>query len=125
MDESAVQFSKGGTGKGLISATGALAGLGIAVGTPWVLLEFGQSLGPHVLTVLVVVALAAGGLVSLTAVFFGLVIPEHVGGHWIDPKNWKEWARCAQDWDRGEWEGRRGPRAARRRPRHGFDAEEA
>lgn len=107
MSEPAVQFSKGGSAKGLISAAGALAGLGIAVGGPWVMLDFGQLLGPHVLTVLVCVALGSGALVSLTAVFFGLVIPEHVGGAMMDPKVWREW----RYWDREErGPGRRGRR---------------
>ncbi len=72
-----------------VAVAGVFAGMGIALGGPAILLSLGQSLGPVVLTVLVVIALAGGGLVALVSAFFGQVIPSRVhSGPWLDPKQW-------------------------------------
>ncbi|HTB21171.1 MAG TPA: hypothetical protein VK914_00545 [bacterium] len=87
---------------------GTLSGVAIALGGPAVLLSLGQSLGPAVLTTLVVISLAGGALVALTSAFFGLVIPRHLrGGPWMDPDKWRRFAREQRRWHhgRGHWRG--------------------
>lgn len=79
--------------------------MAIAIGVPWVLLVNGQTLGAPVLTTLIIVALCAGGLVALVSAFFGLVIPRHVQGRWMDPERWQKFARERQRWHgRRPWE---------------------
>jgi hypothetical protein len=82
--------------------------LAIAIGVPWVLLTNGQSLGPHVLTALIIIALCIGGAVSLVSAFFGLVIPRHIHGRWMDPERWRNFAREREDWARETRRGRGG-----------------
>jgi hypothetical protein len=74
-----------------VAIAGALSGAGIAIGAPWVLLANGQSLGPGILTALVILALAIGGGVSLVSAFFGLVMPRHIDRSWADPERWQKW----------------------------------
>lgn len=87
-------------GNGAISAVGALAGLGIAVGVPWVVLEHAQVLNQWVVTGIVIGALLIGGAISMVSAFFGLVIPRHVGGPWGDPKTWAAWGEKWRKWER-------------------------
>ncbi|MGH7441250.1 MAG: hypothetical protein ACREKE_01105 [bacterium] len=80
-------------GGGRVAVAGIVAGLGIALGVPTILLSLGQNLGQVVLTVLVVLALAGGALVCVVSAFFGLVIPRHMhGGPWMDPDRWRRFA---------------------------------
>jgi hypothetical protein len=95
-------------GNGAISAVGALAGLGIAVGVPWVVLEHAQLLNQAIMTGIVIAALLIGGVISLVSAFFGLVIPRHVGGPWGDPKAWAGWAEKWRQWEREGHEHARG-----------------
>ena len=93
-DQSGVSFGAGN----LVAAVGTLSGMAIALGVPWVLLANGQSLGSPVLTTLIIVALCVGGLVSLTSAFFGLVIPRHVRGRFMDPEHWRKFAMERERW---------------------------
>ena len=90
-------------GGGHVAAVGALSGMAIAIGVPWVLLANGQSLGAPVLTTLIIVALCVGGLVSLVSAFFGLVIPRRVHGRWMDPERWQKFARENRRWKEERW----------------------
>jgi hypothetical protein len=104
-------------GSGLVAVAGVLAGLGIAVGVPAILLSLGQNLGQAVLTVLVVLALAGGAAVCLVSAFFGLVIPRHLrGGPWMDPDKWRRFARDQRRWHHG-------PQHWNHRMRGGWEAE--
>lgn len=76
-----------------MATVGVLSGTAIAIGVPWVLLANGQTLGAPVLTTLIIVAIGSGGLVALVSAFFGLVIPRHVQGRWMDPERWEKFAR--------------------------------
>ena len=101
----AVSFGRGGS----IAAVGALSGVAIALGGPWVLLAYGQVLGTPILTGLIIGALAMGGLISLVSAFFGLVIPRHVGhGPWMNPERWRHFAEHRRQW-RGRHGGQFGP----------------
>jgi hypothetical protein len=99
-----VRFGEGNS----IATTGILSGVAIAVGGPWVLLAFGQSLGIYVLTGLIILCVLCGGALSVVAAFFGLVIPRHVHGGLADTKGWMDIAREARSWERED----------RRRKRH-------
>jgi hypothetical protein len=87
-------------GNGAISAVGAVSGMGIAIGAPWVLLEHAAILGQVATTCLVVLALAMGGAISLVSAFFGLVMPRRVGGPFGDPKAWAAWGEKWRQWER-------------------------
>jgi hypothetical protein len=97
-----------------VAIGGALSGASIAVGVPWVLLANGQSLGPSILTALVILAMAIGGGVSLVSAFFGLVMPRHIDRSWADPERWRKWREFKREMEaesvRG-WARRRGRRA--------------
>ena len=62
-----------------ISVSGVFGGVLMAMGVPWIVLAFGQTLGHGVLTTLCILAIVLGGTVSLTAAFFGLVMPSQIG----------------------------------------------
>ncbi len=97
-------------GGGRVAVAGIVGGFGIAVGGSAVLLGLGQSLGPAVLTVLVVLALVGGGLVCLVSAFFGLVIPRHLGqGPWMDPEKWRRFALERRLWHERHGAGAWGP----------------
>ena len=100
-DKNEVSFG-GGNGT---AVAGILAGMVIAVGAPLVLLVFGQALGATALLWLVIVAVSIGGAVSIVSAFFGLVMPHHVRGKFMQPDAWREFAREARAW---EHMGRRG-----------------
>jgi hypothetical protein len=108
---SVVNFGNGS----IVSAVGALCGLGIAVGVPLVLLAFGQALGVPVVTGLVIAALLIGSAITFLSAFFGLVIPRHVGGPWGGPR---EWAALGAKWKRWEREYGRPGGESWQRPRH-------
>lgn len=61
-----------------LAVVGVLAGVAIALGLPWIVLTYGQALGPGVLTLIIIAALVIGGLIALTAAFFGAVMPSVV-----------------------------------------------
>ena len=100
---------------GAVAVTGILGGVLIALGFSWIVLAYGQALGPTLITLFVLGGLLIGGLVALVAAFFGLVIPQQVNGggagswgrhafkhwlkhHWCDmPEgDWKNWSE--QEW---------------------------
>ena len=62
----------------MIGIMGLLAGVAIALGLPAIVLIYGQSLGPVVLTVVLILSLMIGGLVAGVAAFFSLVMPSVV-----------------------------------------------
>ncbi len=76
-EEPRVEFATG-----RVSAVAALfAGVAIAIGVPAVVLGLGHALTPQMQLWLVVLGVCTGGLISLTAAFFGTVMPSSVGGH--------------------------------------------
>jgi hypothetical protein len=62
------------------SIMGAICGVALATGVPWVLLSFGTALDHTVMTVLVIFGVVVGGLMALASAFFGVVMPTQVGG---------------------------------------------
>lgn len=62
-----------------ISLFGMLVGLVIAVGLPYLVLVYGSALGVGVQATIMIIAVLVGGLISITAAFFGLVMPNKVG----------------------------------------------
>jgi len=76
-----VRFSTTGT-----SVAGALSGVAMAIGVPWVLLTHGQALGTSSQTLLVWVGVVLGGAIAFVSAFFGLVMPSQVGSEpWRGP----------------------------------------
>jgi len=73
-DESGVRF-----GGKIIALFGMLAGMVIALGLPFMILVYGSALGVGVETTIIIIAVLVGGLISLTAAFFGLVMPNKIG----------------------------------------------
>ena len=123
-------------GSSAVAVAGTLSGVALAIGGTWLVLAYGPALnlGTPLLCTLVIVALSLGCLVSLTAAFFGLVMPRHMHGPWLDPAHWQRfherkmrWRearwRMHRDWDRGmagdEAEEEDSPPAARRRAPRG------
>ena len=80
-NEPRVEFA---TGRALAIAA-MFAGVAIAIGVPAVVLGLGHPLTPHMQLWLVVLGVCTGGLTSLTAAFFGTVMPSSVGGNWGPP----------------------------------------
>ena len=60
---------------------GAISGAAIAIGVPAVTLVLGKSLASSVQLTIILVGVGVGGLIALTATFFGLVIPSKVNGY--------------------------------------------
>jgi len=60
------------------SFAGTIGGSIIAVGVPWVVLVYGQSLGHTVQTWTVIGSIILGGFIILISAFFGLVMPSQV-----------------------------------------------
>jgi len=118
-----------------VAVAGTLSGVAIAIGGTWLVLAYGPALnlGTNILCALVVVALGLGCLVSLTAAFFGLVMPRHMHGPWLDPAHWERMAERKRRWREARWQMYRdwapphgrdrdddeAPPAARRRPPRG------
>jgi hypothetical protein len=100
-------------GGNLVAVTGIIGGVVLALGFPWIVLAYGQALGPTLLVVFIISGLSAGGLVALVSAFFGLVIPREVGGGappwWISElkswrKEWKDWGDVDwKNWTEQEW----------------------
>jgi hypothetical protein len=90
-----VMFRAGGD----VAMVGILSGACIALGFPWIVMAYGQSMGSTLLTIFVLSGLLMGGLVALVATFFGLVIPQQVNGGGVGP-----WGRHAfRHWARRHW----------------------
>jgi hypothetical protein len=64
----------------VVAVSGLLAGLGIALGVPAIVLGMGSGLGAVVQTILVMVGIIGGVMVAGIAAFFGAVIPSAVSG---------------------------------------------
>lgn len=63
------------------SIFGSMAGAAIAIGVPWVILAHGQSLGAPTQVTFLWVGIIAGAVIAATSAFFGVVIPNQVGGY--------------------------------------------
>ena len=61
-----------------LAILGVIAGVVIAVCLPLIVLVYGQSLGTTVLTLLIILALIAGGIIAFISAFFGTVMPRVV-----------------------------------------------
>ena len=79
-NEPCVEFNRGQA----LAVAALFAGVAIAIGVPAVVLGLGGALTASMQLWLVVLAVCMGGLTSLTAAFFGTVMPSSVGGegHW-------------------------------------------
>ncbi len=60
------------------SVSGVLGGVAVALGVPWIILNYGQVLAQNVQTWLVIGSVALGGFIVLVSAFFGLVLPTQV-----------------------------------------------
>jgi hypothetical protein len=85
-------------GSGPVAVAGTLSGVAIALGGTWMVLAYGQGLGTGLLCTLVIVALVMGAGVSLVAAFFGLVMPRHMHGPWLDPAHWERLREHRRRW---------------------------
>ncbi len=85
-----------------IALGGIVGGVLIALGLPWLLLAYGQSLGTVVVTILLFGALFTGGLVAVVSTFFGLVMPKVVRGHWRGPWPRHRWGCAPGQWKESE-----------------------
>jgi hypothetical protein len=75
--EPRVEFTKNHS----LAIAAVFAGAAIAIGASAVVLGLGHDLTPTMQLWLTVLAIGTGGLTSLTAAFFGTVLPSSVGGH--------------------------------------------
>jgi hypothetical protein len=75
--EPRVEFTKNHS----LAIAAVFAGAAIAIGASAVVLGLGHDLTPAMQLWLTVLAIGTGGLTSLTAAFFGTVIPSSVGGN--------------------------------------------
>jgi hypothetical protein len=96
-------------GSSAVAVAGTLSGVAIALGGTWLVLAYGPalSLGTTLSTALVIVALALGGGVSVVAAFFGLVMPRHMHGPWLDPAHWERLHERKLRWREARWRMRR------------------
>jgi hypothetical protein len=74
--EPRVEFAK----RPSLAIAAVFGGTAIAIGGSAVVLGLGRDLTPTMQLWLTVLALGTGGLTSLTAAFFGTVLPSSVGG---------------------------------------------
>jgi hypothetical protein len=74
--EPRVEFAKNHS----LAIAAVFAGAAIAIGGSAVVLGLGRDLTPTMQLWLTVLAIGTGGLTSLTAAFFGTVMPSSVGG---------------------------------------------
>jgi len=89
-----------------IAVTGIIGGVGLALGLTWLVLAYGQTLGPTLVVIFILVGLVLGGVVALVSAFFGLIMPRQVGGgvpSWLI-KEIKYWIRSHRRWDEVDWE---------------------
>jgi hypothetical protein len=70
MSKSSIQFSKN------LSIFGLLAGIFITLGLPYIILVYGKHLSEGIQVMFIIMAVVGGGLITLIAVFFGIVIPK-------------------------------------------------
>ncbi len=68
-----------------LAIVAVVAGTAMAIGVPAVVLGLGSNLSPQMQLWLVVLAVCFGGVTSLTAAFFGTVMPSSVAGSWGPP----------------------------------------
>jgi hypothetical protein len=61
-----------------VSLVGVLGGVGIALGLPYIVLAFGGDLSSGAKVALVILGLAAGGLIALVSAVVGIAIPKTV-----------------------------------------------
>lgn len=54
---------------------GILIGAVMALGATYLVLVYGSALGVGLQATIIIIAIAAGGLISLTSAFFGLLMP--------------------------------------------------
>jgi hypothetical protein len=76
-NEPRVEFTKDPS----LAIAAVFGGAAIAIGASAVVLGLGHDLTPTMQLWLTVLAIGTGGLTSLTAAFFGTVMPSSVGGH--------------------------------------------
>lgn len=81
-----------------MAVAGSLSGVAIALGGSWLALAYGQGLGTRLLGTLVIIALVVGAGVSLVSAFFGLVMPRHMHGPWLDPAHWERMHERKRRW---------------------------
>ncbi len=81
-DDKSVSFNNG-----LASIAGVLGGVLLAIGVPWVLLNYGQMLGQATITIIVSGSVIGGGFIILVSAFFGLVMPTRVHEPWNGHKH--------------------------------------
>ena len=74
-------------GGGIASVAGVFGGVAIAALVPLVLLVYGQILGQGIQVMLVIISVIGGIVISLTATFFGMVMPSSVHEQWKDKEN--------------------------------------
>jgi hypothetical protein len=112
-----------------IAVTGIIGGVCLALGLTWLVLAYGQTLGPTLVVIFILVGLLVGGVVALVSAFFGLIMPRQVGGgvppwmlrelkHWIhhhrrwknvdwehwSEEDWKSWADKDRDESEDDWQ---------------------
>jgi hypothetical protein len=75
--EPRVEFTKNHS----LAIAAVFSGAAIAIGASAVVLGLGRDLTPTMQLWLTVLAIGTGGLTSLTAAFFGTVMPSSVGGN--------------------------------------------
>ena len=63
-----------------IALFGILVGAVIAIGPTYLMLAYGSALGVGLQATIIIIAVLAGSLISLTAAFFGLVMPNKGNG---------------------------------------------
>lgn len=61
-----------------VSLVGVLGGVSIALGLPYIVLAFGGDLSSGAKVALVILGLAAGGLIALVSAVVGIAIPKTV-----------------------------------------------
>jgi hypothetical protein len=61
-----------------LAILGLLSGAAIAIIVPWMTFRYADRLSPNQQLIIVIIAISIGGLVALTAAFFGTVMPMSV-----------------------------------------------
>jgi hypothetical protein len=72
MNKGNLQFSTN------LSFFGVLSGVAVTLGLPYIILVYGKHLSEGIQVILILLAVIGGGLITLTAVFFGIVIPKRI-----------------------------------------------
>ena len=63
-----------------MAVVGVLGGVAIALGLPYIVIVYGQSMGAVAQVLLTILALLTGGIIAGLSAFFGTVIPHSVEG---------------------------------------------